>query len=123
MCRAAVAAECDRRGGLWRLDVPDLSRVLKSFPSGFIPEQDKGYLVVNAQLPDGANLDRSDQLVRQLSKTARETKGVAHTIDLAGYSTILSTNISNAAGCLSSYRRLKSGREKRNSAAPAIQLA
>ncbi|MHB8974139.1 MAG: efflux RND transporter permease subunit [Pirellulaceae bacterium] len=66
--------------------------------TGFIPEQDKGYLVVNAQLPDGASLDRSDQLIRKLSEVVRETEGVAHTIDLPGYSTILSTNISNAGG-------------------------
>jgi multidrug efflux pump len=70
----------------------------QAVPTGFIPEQDKGYLIVNAQLPDGANLDRSDALVRKLSKIARETEGVSHTIDLAGYSTILSTNISNVAG-------------------------
>jgi multidrug efflux pump len=67
-------------------------------PVGFIPEQDKGYLVVNAQLPDGANLDRTDALIKKLSQVARETEGVAHTIDLAGYSTILSTNISNVGG-------------------------
>jgi multidrug efflux pump len=67
-------------------------------PVGFIPEQDKGYLVVNAQLPDGANLDRTDALIRKLSDVARNTEGVAHTIDLPGYSTILSTNISNVGG-------------------------
>ena len=72
--------------------------ILQIVPVGFIPEQDKGYLVVNAQLPDGANLDRSDELIRKLSKIARETEGVAHTIDLPGYSTILSTNISNVGG-------------------------
>ena len=72
--------------------------LLQIVPIGFIPEQDKGYLVVNAQLPDGANLDRSDELVRKLSRIARETEGVAHTIDLPGYSTILSTNISNVGG-------------------------
>ncbi|MCI0741884.1 MAG: efflux RND transporter permease subunit, partial [Gemmataceae bacterium] len=70
----------------------------QAVPTGFIPEQDKGYLVVNAQLPDGANLDRSDQLIRKLSEVARQTEGVAHTIDLPGYSTILSTNISNVGG-------------------------
>ena len=32
-------------------------------PKGFIPEQDKGYLVVNVQLPDGASLERTDRLV------------------------------------------------------------
>ena len=72
--------------------------ILQIVPVGFIPEQDKGYLVLNAQLPDGANLDRSDELIRKLSKIARETEGVSHTIDLPGYSTILSTNISNVGG-------------------------
>jgi multidrug efflux pump len=67
-------------------------------PAGFIPEQDKGYLVVNAQLPDGATLDRTDKFVRELSKIARSDAGVDHTIDVPGYSTFLSTNISNAGG-------------------------
>ncbi len=42
-------------------------------PVGFIPEQDKGYLVLNAQLPDGAALDRTDQVIREMSKIARST--------------------------------------------------
>ncbi|WLD10091.1 efflux RND transporter permease subunit [Planctellipticum variicoloris] len=71
---------------------------LTSVPIGFIPEQDKGYLVINAQLPDGASLERTDQLIRKLSEKARAVPGVAHTIDLSGYSTILSTNLSNAGG-------------------------
>jgi multidrug efflux pump len=70
----------------------------RAAPTGFIPDQDKGYLVINAQLPDGASLERSDTLIRRLSKVVREIDGVAHTIDLAGYSTILSTNISNVGG-------------------------
>lgn len=71
---------------------------LVKVPQGFIPEQDKGYLVANIQLPDGASLERSDELVRRLSQEARDTPGVASTIDLPGYSTILSTNISNVGG-------------------------
>jgi multidrug efflux pump len=70
----------------------------RAVPQGFIPEQDKGYLIVNVQLPDGASLARSDAVIRRLSRVVRETPGVAHTIDLAGYSTVLSTNISNAGG-------------------------
>jgi multidrug efflux pump len=70
----------------------------KTVPVGFIPEQDKGYLVLNAQLPDGATLDRTDRLVQELSKLAREDEGVAHTIDLPGYSVLVSTNISNVGG-------------------------
>jgi multidrug efflux pump len=81
-------------GGLMALTYVGFSVV----PKGFIPEQDKGYLVVNAQLPDGASLERTDHLVRQLSEIARKTPGVAHTIDLPGYSAVLATNISNVGG-------------------------
>ncbi|MBI1346571.1 multidrug efflux RND transporter permease subunit [bacterium] len=69
-----------------------------TIPQGFIPEQDKGYLVVNAQLPDGASLERTDALIRKMSTTSRKVPGVAHTLDLAGYSPILGTNLSNAGG-------------------------
>ncbi len=81
-------------GGLMAATVAAAVKV----PQGFIPEQDKGYLIVNVQLPDGASLARSDALIQKLSRVVRETPGVAHTIDLAGYSTVLSTNISNAGG-------------------------
>jgi multidrug efflux pump len=70
----------------------------KVVPKGFIPDQDKGYLVVNVQLPDGASLERTDHLVAQLTKIALETDGVAHVISVPGYSTLLSTNISNVGG-------------------------
>jgi multidrug efflux pump len=70
----------------------------KVVPKGFIPEQDKGYLVINAQLPDGASLGRTDAVVKQLSEIARKTEGVAYTIDVPGYSVLLSTNISNVGG-------------------------
>ena len=81
-------------GGLIALTVLTFQKV----PKGFIPEQDKGYLVVNAQLPDGAALGRSDALVARLSDIARKTPGVAYTIDVPGYSILLSTNISNVGG-------------------------
>jgi multidrug efflux pump len=70
----------------------------KIVPKGFIPIQDKGYLVMNAQLPDGASLARTDKVVRELADQARAVPGVAHTIELPGYSTLLSTNLSNAGG-------------------------
>jgi multidrug efflux pump subunit AcrB len=67
-------------------------------PKGFIPDQDKGYLVINAQLPEGASLDRTDKMVAQISEEVRKTKGVAYTIDVPGYSILLGTNISNVGG-------------------------
>ena len=70
----------------------------KVVPVGFIPDQDKGYLVVNAQLPDGASVTRTQDVVKRLSEIARNTPGVAYTIDLPGYSPLLSTNLTNVGG-------------------------
>ncbi|MEW6745647.1 MAG: efflux RND transporter permease subunit [Planctomycetota bacterium] len=69
---------------------------LSIIPKGFIPEQDKGYLLVNAQLPDGASLGRTNALVLRLGNEARSTPGVAHTLEVPGYSALLGTNLSNA---------------------------
>jgi multidrug efflux pump len=70
----------------------------RAVPMGFIPQQDKGYLVVNAQLPDGASLERSDEVVRHMTEMAMKTEGVAHAISLPGYSILTSTNIPNVGG-------------------------
>jgi multidrug efflux pump len=67
-------------------------------PVGFIPQQDKGYLVVNGQLPDGSSLERTDAVVTRMTEIARNDEAVAHVIGLPGYSVLTSTNISNAGG-------------------------
>jgi multidrug efflux pump len=81
-------------GGLMALTVLGFRVV----PTGFIPQQDKGYLVINAQLPDGASLGRSDAVVKRMNEIAFEDPAVAHTIGLPGYSVLTSTNISNTGG-------------------------
>src|SRR5262249_49204053 len=70
----------------------------RTVPVGFIPEQDKGYLVVNAQLPDGASLERTEELMGRVDEMVRKTPGVQHTIRLPGYSILTSNNISNVGG-------------------------
>ncbi len=67
-------------------------------PTGFVPEQDKGYLVVNAQLPDGASLERTEAVSQQMAAIAKEVPGVAHTITMPGYSVLTATNLSNVGG-------------------------
>ncbi len=70
----------------------------RSVPVGFIPDQDKGYLVLNAQLPDGASLERTEEVMARVDEMVRATPGVAHTISMPGYSVLTSNNISNAGG-------------------------
>ena len=57
-----------------------------SVPRGFIPQQDKEYLVAFAQLPEAATLDRTDAVVRRMGELALETPGVAHSISFPGLS-------------------------------------
>ncbi len=70
----------------------------RSVPTGFIPEQDKGYLVVNAMLPDGASLERTEDVMSRIDDLVRATPGVRHTIRVPGYSILTSNNISNVGG-------------------------
>ncbi len=64
-------------------------------PVGFIPNQDKGYLIVNIQLPDSASLERTVEVVKRVEKIAKETHGVAHTIGIPGQSFVLNAVNSN----------------------------
>lgn len=69
----------------------------QAVPRGFIPEQDKGYLVVVAQLPDGASLERTTALMNQVEGMAKSIPGVAHTINIPGFSFLNGLNLSNSA--------------------------
>jgi multidrug efflux pump subunit AcrB len=64
-------------------------------PTGFIPQQDKGYLLVNVQLPDAASLPRTIKVVERIENIALETRGIKHTVAAAGQSLLLSANASN----------------------------
>ncbi len=64
-------------------------------PSGFVPNQDRGYLVVNIQLPDSASLERTVAVTTKIEKIALETPGVAHTVAVPGTSFVLLANSSN----------------------------
>src|SRR5271156_1049771 len=66
-------------------------------PGGFIPAQDKQYLIGIVQLPDAASLDRTESVVRRISALAKETPGVDHVIGFSGLSVQGFVNLSNAA--------------------------
>jgi multidrug efflux pump len=71
--------------------------VITSVPTGFIPPQDKGYLLVNVQLPDSASLARTDAQIRIVEDIARRTPGVKHTVTVSGQSVLLGANAPNFA--------------------------
>ncbi len=65
-------------------------------PGGFVPLQDKQYLVSFAQLPDGASLDRTDAVIRRMTDIALKTPGADYTVAFPGLSINGFTNSSNA---------------------------
>lgn len=73
---------------------------LTRIPTGFIPLEDQGYLILNVLLPDGANLTRTEQVVDRLSQQVSKIDGVANVIGIDGIS-LLDNNASLAnAGVL-----------------------
>ncbi|MEC4720557.1 efflux RND transporter permease subunit [Noviherbaspirillum sp. CPCC 100848] len=70
--------------------------VFKAVPSGFVPGQDKQYLVGFAQLPDAASLDRTEEVIRRMSDIAQTVPGVKDSIAFPGLSINGFTNAPNA---------------------------
>ena len=70
--------------------------VFQGVPSGFVPGQDKQYLVGFAQLPDGASLDRTEEVIRRMSDVAMKTPGVKDAVAFPGLSINGFTNAPNA---------------------------
>src|SRR5471030_1321441 len=70
--------------------------MFKLVPPGFVPPQDKGYLIGFAQLPDAASLDRTDAVIRKMSDIAKDIPGVDNSISFPGLSINGFTNAPNA---------------------------
>ncbi|MCY4746093.1 efflux RND transporter permease subunit [Pelomonas sp. UHG3] len=60
--------------------------LFKAVPGGFVPGQDKQYLIGFAQLPDGATLDRTEDVIRRMTDITLKTPGVEHAVTFPGLS-------------------------------------
>ncbi len=68
---------------------------LTKSPTGFIPVQDQGYLLVNVQLPDSASVQRTAKVMEQIEGICLSIEGVAHTNAVSGQSFLTFSNGSN----------------------------
>ncbi len=68
----------------------------RTTPQGFIPQIDRGILIVAAQLPPGASLQRTDEVMRKATDLVQATPGVAHSVVIVGFSGATFTNAPNA---------------------------
>jgi len=65
-------------------------------PTGFIPEQDQGYLITVLQLPPGASLGRTEQVVKRATDIILKTRGIEHVAPFAGLDATTFTVASNS---------------------------
>jgi multidrug efflux pump len=66
-------------------------------PGGFIPVQDKLYLIGAIRMPEGASIDRTEALARKMGDIALHTDGVAHAVGFPGFNPLQRTNSPNTA--------------------------
>jgi hydrophobic/amphiphilic exporter-1 (mainly G- bacteria), HAE1 family len=70
---------------------------LTRIPTGFIPTEDQGYVMVSVMLPDGASLERTERVMDRVTRIAREIPGADHVISVGGVSPLdNSASLANA---------------------------
>ncbi|HEV3106741.1 MAG TPA: efflux RND transporter permease subunit [Trinickia sp.] len=94
--------------------------VTRIVPGGFVPAQDKEYLVAITQLPNGAALDRTEKVIRQMGEIAMKQPGVDHAVQFPGLSVNGYAN-SSSAGIV--FIALKPFKERTSSAMSAAAIA
>ena len=70
--------------------------MFKAVPGGFIPTQDKLYLITAMKLPEGASIERTEALVRKVSEVALKNEGVENAIAFPGLNALQQTNTPNS---------------------------
>jgi HAE1 family hydrophobic/amphiphilic exporter-1 len=69
--------------------------LVRQIPGGFVPEEDQGYIMVNAQLPDAASLERTDAVMRKAETILQNNHAIEGFNTISGYSLLTSAYSSN----------------------------
>ncbi|MGY0652907.1 efflux RND transporter permease subunit [Luteimonas sp. A537] len=96
--QGAVSRALGRRGmvfAVYAVLLLGTGLMFQAVPAGFIPVQDKQYLIAGVKLPEGASISRTDELLRKVGEIAMDTEGVAHTIAFPGLNAVQFTNTPN----------------------------
>ncbi|WP_105042024.1 efflux RND transporter permease subunit [Rubritalea profundi] len=73
---------------------------LGQLPTGFVPQEDEGWAMLNLQLPDGASSQRTEVVMEKIEKIVTSTPGVENILAVNGYSIVDGAVASNTAFCL-----------------------
>lgn len=111
-----VSRSLSRRGSVFAVYAVLLlftGLIFRVVPGGFIPTQDKMYLIGGVQLPQGSSLDRTEAVVRKVSEIAMATPGVSSAVAFPGLNAMQFNNTSNTGTI---FFGLDDFRERRRSA-------
>ncbi|RBQ33059.1 multidrug efflux RND transporter permease subunit OqxB [Rahnella aquatilis] len=96
--QSAVSKTLGRRGavfGVYILLLCGAAFMFKAVPGGFIPTQDKLYLIAGVKMPEGASLSRTDAVIRKISAMGLSTDGVIDAVAFPGLNALQFTNTPN----------------------------
>ncbi|MBD8125435.1 multidrug efflux RND transporter permease subunit OqxB [Pantoea agglomerans] len=88
-----------RRGavfGVYILLLAGAGYMFHTVPGGFIPTQDKLYLIGGVKMPEGSSLARTDEVIRKMSEIGMQTEGVAYAVAFPGLNALQFTNTPNS---------------------------
>ncbi|WP_434744888.1 multidrug efflux RND transporter permease subunit OqxB [Candidatus Pantoea rara] len=88
-----------RRGavfGVYVLLLAGAGFMFHTVPGGFIPTQDKLYLIGGVKMPEGSSLARTDEVIRRMSEIGMQTEGVAYAVAFPGLNALQFTNTPNS---------------------------
>ncbi|HMK78482.1 MAG TPA: multidrug efflux RND transporter permease subunit [Xanthobacteraceae bacterium] len=94
----------------------------RTTPRGFIPQIDRGILILAAQLPPGASLQRTDDVMRRAAEIVLATPGVAHAVNVVGFSGATFTNAPNAGAMFIVLDPFEERAKDPKKSGPALQL-
>ncbi|KAJ9433235.1 multidrug efflux pump [Candidatus Pantoea symbiotica] len=106
-----------RRGavfGVYVLLLAGAGFMFHTVPGGFIPTQDKLYLIGGVKMPEGSSLARTDEVIRKMSEIGMSTEGVAYSVAFPGLNALQFTNTPNTGTV---FFGLKPFNERKRSAA------
>ena len=112
----AVSRALGRRGAVFAVYAVLLlgaGVMFKAVPAGFIPVQDKLYLIAGVKMPEGASIERTDAVLKKMAAMAMEVEGVQDEIAFPGLNPLQFTNTPNSGVV---FFNLKPFGERRNSA-------
>ncbi|WP_038163489.1 efflux RND transporter permease subunit [Verrucomicrobium sp. BvORR106] len=96
------------------------ANLFQKVPAGFVPAQDKQYLIAFAQLPEGASIERTDKIIRRMTEIAMKHEGVSDSVAFPGLSINGFTNSPNSG---IAFTTLKSFEERKGPGMSGTEIA